>query len=287
MAGIRSWCCGLLAACCAAGASYPDEIAQWRRDREERLLADGGWLTVEGLFWLRPGDNPAGADPGLRIALPASAPPRLGVFTLTGGQVRFAAAPGVRVLSQGKPVDRLELRPDTSGEPTKLSAGPLEMFVIQRGDRLGVRLLNRDSERRRSFRGLRWFPVNPEARVVATFVPYPAGRTISVPNVLGTVEALPCPGYAEFAWQGATVRLEPIQEGPQLFFIFQDATSKTETYPAGRFLYADAPREGRVVLDFNKAYNPPCAFTPYATCPLPPRQNRLPVAIRAGELRYP
>jgi uncharacterized protein len=160
------------------------------------------------------------------------------------------------------------------------------MFVIQRGKRFGIRLRDRNSEMRKNFTEIKYFPISEAYRVKARFVPSNPPKMISVPNILGETSDEPSPGYAEFTLRGHACRLTPVTEGDQLFFIFKDLTSGKETYPPGRFLYTDMPKNGEVVLDFNKAYNPPCAFTPYATCPLPPAENRLPIRIEAGELRY-
>jgi uncharacterized protein (DUF1684 family) len=145
---------------------------------------------------------------------------------------------------------------------------------------------DQQSQYRREFRGLQWYPVKPEYRVTARFVPYSPPKTIPVPNIIGGTFPETCPGYAEFELRGEKLRLEPVLSDGRLFFIFRDETSGKKTYGAGRFLYSDLAKDGIVTLDFNQAYTPPCAFTPYATCPLPPKQNRLPVAIEAGELDY-
>jgi hypothetical protein len=271
-------------------ADSRSSIEQWRRDREARLTSDEGWLTVAGLFWLKEGPNTFGSEPAGDIVLPAhSAPPRAGVFEHRGGRTTVRVENGVTVTSGGKPATTLELRDDASGTPDELVLGDLTMFVIKRGERYAIRLRDKKSRMRREFTGLTWFPVKEDYRVTATFVPYDSPRTIPIPNILGETEHLPCPGYASFTLQGKSLRLEPVIEAPgddRLFFIFRDETSGKETYPAGRFLYSGMPKDGKVVLDFNKAYNPPCAFTPYATCPLPPKQNWLPVRIEAGEKSY-
>jgi uncharacterized protein len=166
-----------------------------------------------------------------------------------------------------------------------VTLGSLSLLVIRRGDRYGIRLKDRNSRLRKEFTGLRYFPVNESYRVSARFVA--DARKIPIPNILGQTEDTPSPGYVEFDLEGRKLRLTPVEESPnELFFIFRDLTSGRETYGSGRFLDAPVPKDGRVELDFNKAYNPPCAFTPYATCPLPPKQNRLPVPIAAGELKY-
>jgi hypothetical protein len=267
--------------------AYKAEIEDWRRQREARLQRDDGWLSVAGLYWLTEGENRAGGDAASDIALPVeSAPPRLGSFLLKNGKTTFTAAPGVQVTSGGKPVRSLEMKPDVPGPADIIAIGSMSMFVIRRGDRLGIRLRDTNSSYRREFSGLQWYPVDEAWRIQAMWNPYEPPKKIDVLNIIGITEQETCPGYASFRVEGKEYRLEPIAEGSQLFFIFRDETAGKETYPAGRFLYSDAPRDGYVVLDFNKAYNPPCAFTPYATCPLPPPRNRLPARIPAGELNY-
>jgi uncharacterized protein (DUF1684 family) len=271
----------------AASSPYVAEVEQWRVRREERLKADGGWLTVTGLFWLKDGANTFGSAPGNTIVLPASAPARAGVFDFAGGKATVRVEPGVRILSGDKPVTSMALRADTaSGGPDVLVLGPLSLQVIERGGRYGIRLKDNESAPRKAFAGLQWYPVNEAYRVTARFVPHAAPKTIPIANVLGQEDQQPSPGSAFFTLNGRELRLDPILESPdakELFFIFKDPTAGRDTYPAGRYFYADMPKDGTVVLDFNKAYSPPCAFTKYATCPLPPPQNRLDVRIEAGE----
>src|SRR5688572_17715190 len=284
-----------LAAVAALGAATPDaayraEIAKWRQEREARLKGDGGWLQVAGLFWLKDGANTFGTDGKSAIVLPAgSAPARAGVFELRGGKVTVRMQPGVDATVADKPWQTAAIRPDVPAPADVLRVAPrLSLHVIERGGRLGIRMKDKESRLLKEFTGLRWFPVREEQRVEARFVPYTPPKKVPVPNILGQVDDLPSPGYAVFQVGGREVRLDPVLEDPgatELFFIFRDETAKKETYPAGRFLYSAMPKDGKVVLDFNKAYSPPCAFTPYATCPLPPRQNRLPVRIEAGEMR--
>ena len=269
------------------GDDYLRSIEQWRHKREASLKSDGGWLTVVGLFWLREGENRFGADPSNEIALPAgSVPARAGVFELHSGKTRFRVEGSVKATLNGQLANSGELKPDTSARPDTLRMGTLSLFVIQRGGRYGIRLKDTNSQFRREFRGLKWFPVSRAYRVNAKWVPYHPPKKISILNVLGMTERQNCPGYAEFTLEGRQLHLYPVIEEPDghsLFFIFKDLTSGQGTYPAGRFLYAEPAREGKVVLDFNQAYSPPCAFTPFATCPLPPRQNHLSVKIEAGE----
>lgn len=268
-------------------AAYRGKIEEWRREREAALKADDGWLTVAGLFWLKHGANTAGTDPASDIVLPKdSAPATIGIFDLHDGIVSFQAANGVTATVNGNAATAATLKADSSGSPDVLRVNDLTMFVIERGGRLAVRLKDKNSPLRKEFTGLKYFPVKEEYQVNARFVPYDPPKMIAVPNILGQVEQQASPGYVVFTLNGRECRLDPVTEGDSLFFIFKDLTSGKQTYPSGRFLNTAMPTNGQVVLDFNQAYNPPCAFTPYATCPLPPEQNKLQVAIEAGELRY-
>jgi uncharacterized protein (DUF1684 family) len=254
-------------------AGYEAEIAAWRAQRESNLKSDTGWLTVAGLFWLKDGRNTFGSAAGNDIVLPRGAA-HGGVFVLhagvvTGGLTGEAAR---------------TFKPDSEAPSDVVRIGDLTMFAIQRGDRYGIRLRDLQSSFRREFTSLRWYPAKESARVNARWVA--DGKKIVIPNFLGQKDEETSPGHAVFMWEGHEQHLYPTEEDGRLFFVFRDLTAGKETYPAGRMLYADMPRDGRVVLDFNKAYNPPCAFTPYATCPLPPAQNRLNVRIEAGELKY-
>jgi uncharacterized protein len=269
-------------------AAYQKEVLEWRAKREARLRGDEGWLSVAGLFWLKEGDNTFGSDGKADVVLPAhSAPARAGVFKLQGGKVTVQVAPKAFVTLDGKPVTTQELRDDVPGPADILTLGDLRFFVIERSGKFGIRLRDLKSPARTSFAGTRWFPIKKEYRVVGKFIPHPSPKKLSVPNVLGMVEAMESPGAVEFTLAGQKLRLEPVYEEPnakELFYIFRDRTSGHETYGAGRFFYTDLPKDGQVIIDFNKAYTPPCAFTRFATCPLPPRQNHLPIRVEAGEL---
>jgi hypothetical protein len=274
-----------------ADEAYRAEVRKWRADREARLKADGGWLSVAGLFWLKEGDNRFGTDPAGDIVLPAgSTPAKAGVFTLKGARVTVSLLRGASGRVGGKAVEGIvALRADTSGVTDVLDMGDLSMNVIERGGRYGVRLKDKNNAARKSFTGLKWFDVDEGYRVEARWVAFPQPKPVNLPNVLGQVETMPSPGYAEFTLAGKPLRLDGVLESPQaeqLFFIIRDQTSGKETYGGGRFLYSDLPKGGKVVLDFNKAYNPPCAFTDFATCPLPPPQNRMSIRVEAGELAY-
>jgi hypothetical protein len=269
--------------------AYRAEIETWRAKRIERLRSDTGWLTVVGLFWLEPGKNAVGSAPGNRVVLPAGKTPSyVGALELSGGAAMFHAAPGSGVVSDGRPVTTVPLRSDVTGEPTVLSIGPVSFYTIQRGERLGVRVKDSQSDARRHFHGIESYSIDARWRLEARFEAYKPVKKIPVPNVLGVEELTDSPGALVFELDGKTYRLDPVIETGEtdLFVIFGDRTNGRETYGAGRFLYAPPPVDGKTVLDFNKAYNPPCVFTPYATCPLPPPQNKLPIEIPAGEKRY-
>jgi len=248
-------------------SAYQTSIAKWRQEREAKLKADGGWLTVTGLFWLRDGPNRVGNAPG--------------VFELNKGKTLFRADRGAVITADGKPVSTVEMNdPNIS-----FDAGDLNFRVIERSGRYGVRLKDKRSKLRTAFTGLRWFPARESYRVTAKFVPYPKPKGVPILNIIGDHIEMPSPGYVVFKLNEQELRLDPVvDEGEdELMFIFRDKTAGKETYPAGRYLYATMPRDGKVELDFNKAENPPCAFTPYATCPLPPKQNILAIRIEAGE----
>jgi uncharacterized protein len=273
------------------GDAYETEIQAWRATREAGLKKEGGWLSVAGLFWLKDGPNRFGAGADNDVVLPeGSAPAHAGSFDLRGGKIVLRLDANVAATVAGQAVvGARELSPDTAGSPDVVQLGRLSLHVIERGDRFAIRLKDPETAARKHFTGLSWFEVVPAARVRARFVPYDKPKAIRVPNILGQSEEMPSPGYCSFPWEGKEVRLEGVFEeadAKELFFIFRDETSGKETYPAGRFLYSELPTDGEVILDFNKAHNPPCAFTAFATCPLPPPQNWMPVAVTAGEKRY-
>lgn len=268
-------------------ANYRAQVEKWRKHREENLKSENGWLTVAGLFWLKEGENTVGTGRENNFVLPpSSAPEKVGSFEFHGGKTIFHSAPGVEVTVDGKTASIASLATDSTGSPDILRIRNLSMFVIQRGSRFGIRLKDKDSEARRNFTGTHSFPVAEEYRVTTKFVPYTPPKKITIPNILGDEEQEASPGYVEFTLKGQQLRLDPVSEDHGLFFIFKDLTAGKETYPSGRFLYADMPQNGETILDFNQAVDPPCAFTPYATCPLPPPQNYLPIRIEAGEFRY-
>ena len=267
--------------------AYRASVDAWHADREARLVAENGWLTLIGRDWLKPGVNTLGSAPESTVLLPAWAlPAKAGEFLLEKGAVRFKPMPGSGLLLNGKPVTETLLKSDADGKPDTFQAGRVRFYLIRRGDRFAVRIKDPENPARKAFRGVPRFPVDPALRVVADDTPYATPQVRAIPTVLGTTEPMTAPGLLRFKVRGQERTLEPLledQDHPELFLIFRDTTSAKETYPAGRFLYAEMPKDGKVVLDFNKAENPPCAFTLFATCPLPPKQNQLDIPICAGE----
>lgn len=271
----------------AAEQTYRQEVESWHAERVESLKQPDGWLTLVGLHWIKQGTSSLGSDPMSDVVLPAEAPGRVGRLVLTDGTLELKVAPGVEATVDGERVRSTELVPDTDGEATVVALDSLRFFAIRRGDWIGLRVRDLDSPALRAFDGIETFPVDPEWRVAARFEPYDPPRQVQVDDVTGNVQQMEAPGALVFEKDGEEVRLDAFDAGERLFVIFSDATSGTETYGAGRYLYTDKPGEdGRVEVDFNKAYNPPCAFTAYATCPLPPPQNRLALSVEAGEKVY-
>jgi uncharacterized protein (DUF1684 family) len=271
----------------AGDDSYRDEIAHWRQQRVDSLKADDGWLTVSGLFWLKPGETKIGSDPSNDVLLPARTPATLGTLELAGEKVSFHPDPGANVTRNGMPFKGGEIRSDAGGRADTLALGDVKLILLKRGDRFALRLKDNQSPLRASFAGLRWFPPREDWRIEARFVPFPSPTTLMMDTIVGSSDAAQSPGYVEFEREGKTYKLQAIgQNNGSLWFVFRDRTSGQTTHGGARQLDADAPKNGVVVLDFNKATNLPCAYIPYATCPLAPPQNRLSLAIEAGELKY-
>ena len=273
-------------------------LLTWRADLAKELQQPNGWLTLIGLEWLKPGDNPFGSGKGNALVVKAPTAPNLGIVKLDGSTLQLLPPAGgypKGLLVDGKlPSNPQTLGDDDSDHPSKITAGSVTISVIHRGDRYALRIKDSKAPSRLQFHGLRWYPPNEAYRVQAKWIPYNPPHHVAIATILGTEMMSDIPGAAEFSLEGKTLRLEPVEESPEdkeLFFILRDATSNTETYGAGRFLYTSLPdhglaQPGELVLDFNRAQNPPCAYTPYATCPLPTPQNRLQVAIPAGQQRY-
>ena len=274
-------------------AAHAAEVASWRADRDARLRRKDGWLTLAGLFWLRSGDNAVGSGKQNDIVLPASAPAEVGNITVAAGKATFVAKAPVLV-DDREYTGPVLLKSDQEGAPTVLRTGSVSFHLIDRSGTLGIRIKDSESPILHGFRGIDSFPVAWSWRVQAHYQPYETPKKLKIPSAQGTVEDEQAPGYVEFEVAGKSYRLDVLpgsEEGGEVFLIFGDATNGKESYGAGRFLYATVAgdslaRPAAVTVDFNFAYNPPCAFTPYATCPLPPPQNVLPIRIEAGEKAY-
>ena len=266
----------------APDAAYVQSFEKWKADQTADLKEN--WLSLAGLFWLKPGPNTFGSDPASQIAF-AKIPAHAGEFDLAGKEVTLKLLPDAKATIAGKPVSTAKLDPDTSEHVTYVDMGTLRFHVIVRGERIGIRLRDTDSAASRNFKGMIFFPLAMNYRVTATWVPADGKKNIEIPNVLGDVTAQPVSGVVEFKLNGEELKLTALGGDAKngLFFVFNDLTAKNDTYPGGRFLDTGPIVDGHVELDFNRAYNPPCAVTPYATCPLAPKENRLAIAIPAGE----
>jgi len=270
--------------------SYIKEIEKWRNERLEEINGESGWNTLLGLFWLNEGKNRFGSHPSNDIVLPRNRAPKFaGSLWLDKGTVRLTTKLEAGITNDGNRVSDLLLRSDADGFPTALRLGSLTMFVIKRGEKFGLRVKDKHHPARSNFQGLNYFPLDASWRVEAKLEAYVPAKVIPIANVLGMVDDMTSPGALVFEMNGKKCRLDPVFEkgSKQLFVIFADLTSGNQTYGAGRYLYVDPPgTDGKVIVDFNKAHNPPCAFTKFATCPLPPRQNRLVIRVEAGEMKY-
>src|SRR3954451_10396566 len=272
-----------------AQTDYVKEVEKWRQERETNLKKETGRLTVAGLFWVKPGTNTVGAGEKFDVRLTDNfQQPRFGPIDFADGKAVMKDQSGVEAQIDGKSISGpIELVSDEKGKPTEVRTGTQTFFLIKREERYGIRLKDSNSEARRNFAGLHWFPVNETYKVTARLEPGTEAKEVKVPNVLGGFFKMKSPGRLKFILEGKEQSLQALDEGDgSLFLIFGDRSNEKETYKSGRFLYAEKPVNGEALLDFNKAENPPCAFTPYATCPLPPEGNRLPIEINAGEKRF-
>ena len=269
--------------------AVPDGRADWEAWHQARL--DGlrepdGWLSLAGLYWLDEGEHTVGSDAGSDVVFPPSAPAHVGTFVVANDTVTLRADENAGVMHDGAPVEEIVLNDDLSGAPTIVEAGALSWHAIRRSRGLGIRLRDAESAVLRDFDGIETYAYDAGWRVEARLDPYADGRTLMIPSITGVPEESPSPGALVFTHDGTEYRLDVTGEpdAEQYFAVFADATSGGETYGGGRFVYVEAVgADGRTTIDFNRAYNPPCIFTPYATCPLPPPQNRLPFRVEAGE----
>jgi hypothetical protein len=267
--------------------SPPAKWLEWQQQRLQSIAGPNGWTTLVSRYWLPEGTTFAGADPTNQLVLPAGhAPAFVGVFSRQGNSVHFQAAPGGVATLNGVVVHELEMKSDVSDAPTKLVIGSLSILIIDRSGRLGVRVLDPDSPTRHHFPGLQFFSYDPAWQIAGRFEAFPATRTLRVPDASGGIQELTSPGALVFSHDGQEYRLDVAEESgeDEYFVIFTDRTAGQSTYEAGRFLYVARPdATGQVTIDFNRAFTPPCGFTPFATCPRPPPQNSLPFPIAAGE----
>lgn len=285
----------------SADAVWQQNLSTWRAQREHSLAAPDGWLTLVGLEWLKSGVNSIGSAADNTIRLGEHAPAHIGMLTVSGKTPKDTI---IQLLSPngGFPAGfTLNGRPAREGtltisdtKPSTMECNGISLVVLARGDRFALRIKDANAPTRTAFHGLHWYAPDAGYRVTARWIPYLPARVEKIPTVIGTTLDMPAPGVAEFLLKGKVYLLEPVLEGgdsTHLFFILRDTTASTTTYGAGRFLTTGLPdhglaQPGSLTLDFNELYNPPCAYTPYATCPLPPEKNRLPVDIEAGEQRY-
>lgn len=266
---------------------YIGEIKAWHKRRIENLKKENGWLNLVGLYWLKEGENKIGSDKSNDIIFPKKAPPFIGVFVLRDSIITAVINDGIDVMCNGKKIKTIEMKNDMKGKPTILEYGSLRWHVIKRGNKYGIRLRDLESELVKNFTRIETYPINSDWRLEAKFEPYYPPKKIYIPNVLGMIKEESSPGALVFTKNGIIYKLDVLEENDSYFVIFADETSGTETYGAGRFLYVEkADSSKKTIIDFNKAYNPPCAFTKYATCPLPPKQNHLKLRITAGEKTF-
>ena len=264
---------------------YADDVKTWRNERETRLTADDGWLTVSALFFLREGVNRFGSSQRNDLVLPDHVPAEAGLFTLQGQTVTVHATAGHTLAVDGREVASARLHP--SKERVTVTMDSVALWVHLSGERLAIRVRDTDAEIRKNFTGLDWYPVDARYRVRGRFTPHDVPKNIKTMNILGDIESYTSTGFVHLTLHGQALRLLPVNSDGQLWFIIRDQTGGNETYSAARFLYAEQPdADGWTTVDFNKAYNPPCAFNPHTTCPLPPPDNRLDVRIEAGEKSY-
>lgn len=266
---------------------YINEINEWHQKRINNLKLDNGWLNLVGLYWLKEGENTFGSDKENDIIFPPNAPAKIGKYILKDSIASIEIFPDVIVTNGGEKIQSMIVENDLSDNVTKLRLDSLVWFVIKRGDKFGIRLRDLEAPLLKTFSGIDRFPVNEDWKITTNFLPHEKPREILVPNILGAMDIEYSSGNLQLQIGGKNFEITPVDAGNKLFIIFADETSGEETYGAGRFLYADKPDStGKVILDFNKAYNPPCVFTPFATCPLPPKENYLSVRITAGEKNW-
>jgi hypothetical protein len=269
-------------------SNYEETILKERKEREDRFKnTERGWLGLAGLYWLRDGENRIGSAPTNDIILPPVAPDHIGIIQYNNGVATFRAARHVPVYCNGKQVTLKTLIADIYEEADFLQIGDLTLVLLERADRHLIRVWDRQSKLRKEFTGFNQYPVDPKYRVEAKYSPYDTEKLVSIQDVIEIYHEVPVQGYVTFEWDGVEHRLEAmVDEEDYMRLDFKDKTNGDTTYIGGRFLIAKTPEKENFILDFNQAYNPPCAYTDFATCPLPPMENRLPIRIEAGEKSY-
>lgn len=270
-----------------ANVEYENSILKWRQEMDKNLRRENGWLALAGLFWLRKGTNTIGSDPESDILLPRRAPSRLGTFAFRDDDVTLNVEASLPVEVNGVETTSVRLDADQEDVPSFITFNGMRMVVVRRSKGVGIRVWDNTREERRTFPSREWYPVKEEFRVPATYTRYETPKIVKMPDILGAILDEPLQGFVSFALGGKEHELI-VEELPdrRLFIQFMDPTNNQRTYPSGRYHYTDAQENGSVVVDFNKAYSPPCAFTKFATCTFPPQENHLEVAIEAGEV-YP
>ncbi len=270
-----------------AQTNYKSEVEKWRSEHETDLKSETGWFTLAGLFWLKEGVNTIGAGEKYDIQLTENFKDgKFGEILFANGTATLKVENGVDATADSKQISEIALVSDVDQKQTVVKTGSQTFYVIKREEKFGVRLKDKNNKARLNFKGLHWFPIDVKLKVTATFEPFSEPKEILIPNMLGGNFKMKSEGILKFKLNGKNYSLQPVESDGKFFIIFRDLTSKSKTYGVGRFLYAEKSKDNKIILDFNKAENPPCAYTTFATCPIPPKQNRLKIAVKAGEKRH-
>jgi uncharacterized protein len=279
--------CGLFSASTLAQTSYKREVQKWRTNHETELKSEDSWFALAGLFWLKNGVNTIGVGEKYDIQLTENFKNgKFGEINFENNTTTLKVENGVEATTNGILISQMVLVSDVNKKQTIVKTGSQTFYVIKREEKFGIRLKDSNTKARRDFKHLNWFPIDSNLRVIADFEPFSEPKEILIPNMIGGNFKMKSEGILKFKLNGKDFSLQPVEEDGKFFIVFRDLTSKTETYGVGRFLYAEKSKDNKVILDFNKAENPPCAYTTFATCPIPPTQNRLKIAIKGGEKRY-
>ncbi|MCK6583406.1 MAG: DUF1684 domain-containing protein [Anaerolineales bacterium] len=267
--------------------TYRQMIARWRKERNENIRRENNWLALAGLYWLKLGRNHFGSDPGNEIELPRRVPDKIGYFEYNGRSVSLRINIGQKIIVDDKLTDFALLQPDITENPSFIKLEGIQMVVIQRGNRMGIRMWDNQTKKRASFPTRTWYDIDEAFRIPVVFTAYDKPKMAYFPDLTGEKAEFPVEGFVSFEFEGKQYKLDINKEDDGTFFLrFRDPTSDDETYPTGRYLVADVEPDGKMFLDFNKAYNPPCAFTDFATCVFAPEQNHMELKVKAGET-YP